>query len=72
MTSMLAGLSLLGFMIITAGLFYTRAIPRWQAALIFAGNLMIIAFMDIDNLMLIGATLWFIGTLPFLKKLKIN
>src|SRR4030042_4262501 len=68
MTSMLAGLSLLGFLIITAGLFYACAIPRWQAALIFAGNLMIIAFMDIDNLMLIGATLWFIGTLPFLKK----
>jgi hypothetical protein len=68
MTSMLSGLSLLGFLIITAGLFYTRAISRWQAALIFAGNLMIIAFMDIDNLMLIGAILWFIGTVPFLKK----
>ena len=68
MTSMLAGLGLLGFMIIAAGLFYTRAIPRWQAALIFAGNLMIIAFMDIDNLTLIGSTLWFIGTLPFLKR----
>jgi len=70
MTSMLAGLSLLGFIIIAAGLFYIRAIPRWQAALIFAGNLIIIAFMDIDNLMLLGATLWFIGTLPFLKNLK--
>jgi hypothetical protein len=70
MTSMLAGLSLVGFMIIAAGLFYAHAIPRWQAALIFAGNLIIIVFMDIDNLMLAGATLWLIGTLPFLKILK--
>jgi hypothetical protein len=65
MTSALAGLSILGILIIAAGLFFTRVVPRWQVILIFVGNLMIIAFMDIDNLMLLGATLWFIGALPF-------
>jgi hypothetical protein len=70
MTSLLAGFSIVGFMIIASGLFYTRAIPRLQSILIFAGNLMIIIFMDIDNLMLIGAILWLLGTLPFLKNIR--
>lgn len=65
MTSALAGLSILGILIISAGLFFTRVVPRWQVVLIFLGNLMIIVFMDIDNLMLLGATLWLIGALPF-------
>ncbi|MCP3922646.1 MAG: hypothetical protein GY714_08685 [Desulfobacterales bacterium] len=67
LSSLLAGLSLLGFMIIAAGLFYTKVIPRWQSAFIFAGNAIIIFFMDIDNLMLVGSILWFTGALPFLK-----
>jgi hypothetical protein len=70
LTSLLAGLSLLGFMIIAAGLFFTHVIPRWQSALIFAGNVIIIVFMDVDNLMLAGSILWFIGALPSLKKIN--
>ncbi len=70
LTSALAGFSLLGFMIIAGGLFITRDIPRWQSGFIFAGNLMILAFMDIDNLMLVGSILWFIGVLPFLMSQK--
>ncbi len=69
MSNILGGLSLLGFLIIAAGLFYTGAIPRWQSALIFVGNLMIIIFMDIDNLMLAASVLWLIGVLPFLAYL---
>ncbi len=62
--------SLLGFMIVAAGMFFTHVIPRWQSALIFAGNMIIIVFMDIDNLMLAGSILWFIGALPSLKMLN--
>jgi|GEM_PF-2494392 len=70
LTSSLAALSLIGFMIITAGLFFTRSIARWQSVLIFLGNLIIITFMDIDNLMLVGSLMWLLGILPFLKKQK--
>ena len=63
-TEVLAGFSLIGFILISLGLFIYRAIPRWQASLILAGNLMIIIFMDIDNFMLIGAMLWLIGAAP--------
>lgn len=64
MTGILAGFSLIGFLIISAGLFYKNIIPRWQSSFIFIGNLMIVLFMDLDNLMLIGSTLWLIGVLP--------
>jgi hypothetical protein len=64
MTGILVGFSLIGFLIISAGLFYKNIIPRWQSSFIFIGNLMIILFMDLDNLMLIGSMLWFIGILP--------
>lgn len=65
-TSALAALSLVGFGVILAGLLATRAIPRWQAAAMLAGDAMILAFMDIDNLMLVGAVLWIAGALPLL------
>jgi hypothetical protein len=64
MTGVLAGFSLIGFIIIALGLFIYRVIPRWQSALILIGNIIIISFMDLDNLMLIGALLWLIGALP--------
>ncbi|MCK5831797.1 MAG: hypothetical protein KAH20_16000 [Methylococcales bacterium] len=64
MTGVLAGFSLIGFILISIGLAISQAIPRWQAILILVGNVMIIMFMDLDNLMLIGATLWLIGAIP--------
>jgi len=64
MTGILAGFSLIGFLLISAGLFCSKIIPRWQSALIFIGNLMIIVFMDLDNLMLIGSALWLVGAIP--------
>ena len=63
-TGIFAGFSLIGFLVISAGLFYAHIIPRWQSSFIFIGNLMIILFMDLDNLMLIGALIWLIGILP--------
>jgi hypothetical protein len=61
LTSVLGGLSLLGVVILAAGLYRSRVVPRWQAALVLAGNAVIIAFMDLDNLMLVGAALWLAG-----------
>lgn len=68
MTGILAGFSLIGFLLISSGLFYYRIIPRWQSAFIFIGNLIIILFMDIDNLMLIGSLLWLFGAMPIVLK----
>ena len=68
MTGVLAGFSLIGFIIIAIGLLISRVIPKWQALLILIGNLMIIMFMDLDNLMLIGAMFWLIGAIPISRK----
>jgi hypothetical protein len=67
LTSLLAGLSIAGIVVVAAGLLATGAVPRWQAALIVLGNAMILAFMDIDNLMLVGAALWLGGALPLAR-----
>ncbi|HET8538381.1 MAG TPA: hypothetical protein VFL83_00785 [Anaeromyxobacter sp.] len=63
LTSLLGGLSLLGIVVLAAGLLRTRAVPRWQPALVLAGNAVILAFMDLDNLMLVGAALWLAGAI---------
>jgi hypothetical protein len=68
LTSVLAVLSLGGLMLLAAGLFLTRAVPRWQALAIFLGNAMIVAFMDIDNLMMVGSAIWLAGALPMLRE----
>ena len=62
--SALAALSIVGLGVILAGLLATAAIPRWRAASMLAGSAMILAFMDIDNLMLVGTLLWIAGALP--------
>jgi hypothetical protein len=67
LTSALAVLSLGGIMLLAAGLFLSRAVPRWQALAIFLGNGMIVAFMDIDNLMMVGSALWLVGAMPQLR-----
>ena len=67
-TGVLAGFSLVGFIIIAVGLLMSSTIPKWQALLILIGNLMIIMFMDLDNLMLIGAMFWLIGAIPISRK----
>jgi hypothetical protein len=67
LSSLLGGLSLVGIVVLAAGLFWTRAVPRWQASLVVVGNAMILAFMDIDNLMLVGAALWLIGAAAMVR-----
>jgi hypothetical protein len=69
LTSILSALSLLGLMVLAVGLFISRIVPRWSAIMIFIGNLMIIAFMDLDNLMFIGAFIMLLGMAPISLKL---
>ncbi len=66
-TGGLAGLSLVGIALLALGLLVTRAIPRWQALLVLLGNVTILAFMDIDNLMFLGALAWLAGALPLVR-----
>ena len=68
MTSMLAAPSMIGVLVLTAGLFSSRILPRHEAALIFAGTLLIVVFMDIDNLMLVGSVLFFAGAFPSFRR----
>jgi hypothetical protein len=71
LSSILSALSLLGLMVLAVGLFISRIVPRWSAIMIFIGNLMIIVFMDLDNLMFIGAFIMLLGMAPIgLKLLK--
>lgn len=72
MTTYLSILSLLGFLVLAVGLFQSRIVPKWSASLIFIGNLMIIVFMDLDNLMFIGAFLMLLGFLPISWRLLKN
>lgn len=64
LTTYMSALSLVGLMVLAAGLFASQIVPKWAASLIFIGNLLIMVFMDLDNWMFIGALLILIGTLP--------
>ena len=69
MTTYLSILSLLGFLVLAIGLFKSHIVPKWSPSLIFVGTLMIIVFMDLDNLMFFGALLMLLGMLPISLKL---
>lgn len=69
MTTYLAVLTFLGLMVSAVGLFRARVVPRWSPVALFLGNLMIMAFMDIDNLMLAGAVLILAGLAPLSRSL---
>lgn len=63
-TTMLSSLSLLGFLLLAGGLFFSSELPKWSSALIFIGYLFITVFTDLDNWMFIGALLVLIGSWP--------
>jgi hypothetical protein len=69
LTSLLSALSLVGMMILSAGLFLGRVVPRGAAALIFLGNLRILVFIDLDNWMFIGALLMLLGMVPIARRM---
>jgi hypothetical protein len=60
----LSVLVFLGLMVSAVGLYRARIVPTWSPATLFLGNVMIMAFMDIDNLMLVGAVLMLAGLAP--------
>lgn len=64
LTSVLSALALMGLMVLAAGLFLSRTVPKWSAALIFIGSLIILVFTDLDNWMFIGAFMILLGVAP--------
>lgn len=71
-TTYLSVLSLIGFLVLAVGLFKSNIVPRWSAILLFIGTLFIIIFMELDNLMFIGALLMLIGFTPVIKRLLLS
>lgn len=59
--TILTGLSLLGLMVLAVGLYISGLVPKWSAAAIFVGCAIMSAFIDVDNLMFLGALLTFCG-----------
>ncbi len=71
LTTNLAVLSFLGLMVSAAGLYRARIGPRWSPVALCLGNAVIMAFMDIDNLMLAGAVLMLAGLAPVSRSLLV-
>ncbi len=72
LSTILTGLSLLGLMVLAVGLFVGGAAPRWAAAMIFAGSLTMTLFVDVDNLMFVGAFMTFVGMVPIARRLLLG
>jgi hypothetical protein len=68
-SSVLSAFAFLGLIVLGFGLYQSRTVPRWSAVLFILGNAMILAFMDMDNWMFIGAVLMLLGMLPLAARL---
>lgn len=64
LSTYLSVFTFLGFMVLAVGLYRARIVPTWSPIALFLGNVMIMAFMDIDNFMLVGAVLMLAGLVP--------
>ena len=69
LSSVLSALTFLGMIILGFGLYQSRIIPQWSATFFTLGNILILAFIDLDNWMFIGALLMLIGLLPLTVKM---
>ena len=69
LSSALSALTIVGMIVLGFGLYQSRITPRWAAVLYISGNILILAFMDIDNWMLVGAFLMLVGLTPLSMKL---
>lgn len=69
LSTILTAFSLLGLMVLAVGLFLGSVVPRWCAVMILIGSLMMSVFIDVDNLMFIGALTTFVGMAPIGWKL---
>ena len=68
-SSALSALTFLGMIILGFGLYQSRLVPRWSAALFTLGNILVLGFIDLDNWMFIGAMFMLIGMVPLSIKL---
>lgn len=68
-STIMTGFSLAGLMVLAVGLFLSGVVPKWTAVLIFIGCLMMSVFIDLDNLMFVGALLTLCGMAPISRKL---
>jgi hypothetical protein len=66
-SSTLSALTFLGMIILGFGLYHSRIISRWSAAVFILGHVLILVFIDLDNWMLIGAVCMFIGIFPLAR-----
>lgn len=64
LSSALSGLTFVGMIILGFGLYHSRTAPRWSVVLFILGNVLILAFIDLDNWMFIGALLMLVGMIP--------
>lgn len=69
LSSVLSAFTFLGMIVLGFGLYHSRIAPRWSAALFILGNVLVLAFIDLDNWMFIGALLMLVGILPLGMKL---
>ena len=69
LSSVLSAFTFLGMIVLGFGLYQSRMTPRWAATLFILGNGMILAFIDLDNWMFIGALLMLVGVLPLSMRL---
>lgn len=63
-STILAGLSLLGLMVLAIGLYRGGIVPMRSTALIATGSVIMSIFIDVDNLMFIGAFMALLGMAP--------
>jgi hypothetical protein len=69
LSSVLSAFTFLGMIVLGFGLYQSRIAPRWSAALFILGNVLVLAFIYLDNWMFIGALLMLVGILPLGMKL---
>jgi hypothetical protein len=61
-----------GILVLGAALYGRRTVPRWSAALVIGGSLLIIVFAGTENWMVVGSLLTLIGLWPLtLKTLRL-
>jgi len=69
LTTTLAKLAILGLLLQTLTLVRTPGVPTWAPALAAAGCVLIVAFWDLDNWMMVGEALIFAGMWPLRGRL---
>ena len=68
----LGALTMVGGMILGAGLFFSQVAFRWSGALFFVGNLILLVWMDIDAMMAIGSLCMLVGLGPVAWRLIVG